>query len=152
MENTGIINFEFECVDLLAATAPNRAGLRLGIQDKQLVKQDVPGTARAARFAFPLTVTISPTVIVFSGSYAQGTRDNRFVYLSWGAWTADSSGGSGEWKITGRVKVLLNGISRELIENALQTHKPIRARIRLTNDKGQPITASLKPEYIDWSG
>ena len=146
MNDAHLVNFEFECVDLPDGTTPNRAGLRLGIQDKQQIKQDVSGTARSARFVFPLTVTINPDTIVFTGNFAHGTRDNRFVYLSWGQWASPS-----EWKINSRVKVLLNGISRALVQSALQTHKPIRACIKLTNNKGQPNVASLKSEYIEWS-
>ncbi len=148
METSGIINVEFECVDLPDPIASSCAGLRLGIQEKKQVKQDVAGTTQIAHFMFLLTVTVQPTAIIFGGGFVQGTRDNRFVYLSWGAWDADHPG---EWKINSRVKVLLNGISRELIQSALQTHKPIRARIRLTNSKNQPIAASLKREYITWS-
>lgn len=147
METSGILQFEFECVDFPAALSPHR-GLRLGIQNKQQVEQDVPGTVRSAHFTYALTVKLGPTDVVFTGGYAQGTRDNRFIYLSWGEWT---TGDAGEWKINSRIKILLNGIRRELIETALHNEKPIRARVRLTNDNGQPLAASLKPEYITWS-
>jgi hypothetical protein len=142
--NKQVINIEFECIELPAFICANYPQLRLGIQKKQEIKQDVPCTADSIHFHFPLEVTFEGDKVIFSGRYTQGPHDNRFVYLSWGEWKDEL------WTLHRRAKVMLNGIGRDRVEAAIQENKPIRARIKMTNAKGEPVAAALKSDSVEW--
>lgn len=137
------MTFEFECVDL-----PRRAAgaeqLRLGIQEGKVVRDDAPCTGEVIRFAFSLVVSFGQEKVVFSGTAAQGPSNDRFVYLCWGERV------DGLWKPHSRAKVKLNALSRAQVETALRQQRPLRARIKMTGRRGEPVAASLKPEHITW--
>lgn len=130
----------FECVDLPGA---EYAHWRLGLQEKKAVTQDVPATLAPIRFVFPVEVRLEGEVS-FKGGYVQGPKNDPFVYLCWGERV------NGVWQLHRRAKVPLKTLSREKIEQALTEKTPLHARIKLINTKGEPIAASLKPEYLEW--
>lgn len=140
------LEFEIECYDFPCATLSPYAHLRLGIQDRDEVKQDVPCSAGNARFCFNLeALQDSETgAVIFRGGYAQGSRDARFVYLCWGVWGEDG------WQHFRRAKIPLNGIDLAITRRAIQENRPLKARLRMTDAKGEPVAAMLKAEQLEW--
>ena len=113
------------------------------------MRQDVactPCPADGTRFRFSLEAVADPTTgaLSFRGGYAQGPRDARFIYLCWGAW------GEGGWQHYRRAKVPLSGLDPAAIERAISAGRPIRARIRMSDARGEPVAATLKPEQVQW--
>lgn len=145
MNEKQTVTFELECVDL-----PQRAAgvlqLRLGIQEGKVVRDDAPCTGEVIRFAFLLFVLFGQDAVAFSGATAQGSGNDRFVYLCWGERV------DGVWKPHSRAKVKLSALSRAQVEAALDDRRPLRARIKMTGVRGEPVAASLKPESITWFG
>jgi hypothetical protein len=141
-----VVTMEFECIDLPDSNSNKYTNLRLGIQKEKEVRQDVLCSVKQVRFHFPLEVTIDPAGdgLQFRGSYVQGSRSEPFVYLCWGERLGS------QWQEFRRAKVPLKTLPRQTVEQAFQTRQPIRAKIRMTTLKGDPVAASLKPDYIEW--
>ncbi len=120
------------------------AHLRLGLQRGREVAGDAPCTTGVLQFIVPLLVHLRPDEVSFSGDYAQGSGSNRFVYLCWGERQ------QGVWRLYGRAKLPLSGLSRAQVERALQAQSPVSARLHLRDAHGRPATATLKPTAITW--
>ena len=140
------VEFELECVDLPATVPPGYRQLRLGIQEKGDVKQDIACPAERACFRFSAYVVLSPDTdgATFRGSYVQGKRGAQFIYLSWGEW-ADKA-----WRMYRRAKVPLSDLDEACIRNCLREGRPLRARIRASDERGEPVSASLRSDRVEW--
>ena len=115
MSNGREVKFEIECYDFPCAALSPYAHLRLGIQERDEVRQDVactPCPADGTRFRFSLEAMADPVSggLTLRGGYAHGPRDARFIYLCWGAW------GEGGWQHYRRAKVPLSGLDPAAIE------------------------------------
>lgn len=98
------IAVEVRCTHLLA----NWEGhpVYLAVQKARAVEQCVPGSAGKATFHLSFRVTEADGTPNFLGPYAQGTRDERFFYLSWGI--SDSPASFGMFR---RLKVHLSHLT-----------------------------------------
>lgn len=79
------------------------------------------------------------------GPYIQGGPGRRFIYLSWSGRAADGSVG-----MFRRAKLWLDGADRATAEGAVASGRLI-ARLPLTDAKGQPVCATVRPPRITWS-
>jgi hypothetical protein len=140
------LDVELVCVELPAAVPDGLSALRLGVQAGQAVEQDAPCPAAEIVFRFLLQVAIDRQdgAPRFSGPYVHGPRGGKFLYLCWGDRAA------GEWQTYGRAKLSLGAVEPGLVETALRTHRPLRARVRLTDARGRPATGSLKSGVYEW--
>ncbi len=144
MTGKQFVSFDLECVDLPDYRVLEYNDLRLGIQEKKEVRQDVACSVRQARFMFTLEVEIEGDRARFRGPVVQGTPGDQFVYLVWGERDGEA------WTTSRRVKVPLSAIEVERITRAIETNQPLAMRIVMTNSKGEPIAASLKPDQFEW--
>jgi hypothetical protein len=78
------------------------------------------------------------------GPYIQGGPDGRFVYLSWGAVT------DGRFAMFRRAKLRLADLDPSILAEAERSGILV-ARLGLTDAKGQPICATVKPPLVRWS-
>ena len=69
----------------------------------------------------------------------------RFIYLNWG--TVDHSG---EFAMFRRAKLWLSAIPPELLSAAADLGVLV-GRVGLTDPKGNPVCASVRPPLIEWS-
>jgi hypothetical protein len=81
----------------------------------------------------------------FLGPFAHGPRSERFVYLVWAVVQ-----GKVPAKMVGRIKVHLNHIRWTSVEKAAAGKKPIRVTLVLTDAKGKPVMASVRPGAAKW--
>ena len=81
----------------------------------------------------------------FRGPAVQGSRGDRFVYLTWG-----TVGDSGSFEMFRRAKLMLNRIDQTIVRAALETDQ-LSARVDLTGDDGGPRCARVDPPAIEWS-
>jgi hypothetical protein len=83
----------------------------------------------------------------FLGQFAQGPKDDRFVYINSGA----SAGQAGCcWQR--RAKLKLSGIPRSFVEEAInRSDRAIQAVVVGTGPDGGPTCATVKPAFVTWS-
>lgn len=58
--------------------------------------------------------------------------------------------GAARAKRVGRIKLHLNHIKWSSVEKADGAGKPIRVTLALTNAKGKPVMASVRPDVAKW--
>ncbi|MGA3221034.1 MAG: DUF5990 family protein [Acidimicrobiales bacterium] len=80
-----------------------------------------------------------------SGRYIQGPPGGRFIYLSWV--TVDEAGSSTLFR---RAKLWLDAVPPAVIDMA-QRSGLIVGRLGLTDAKGNPRCASVRPPVVQWS-
>jgi hypothetical protein len=108
------------------------------VQLLQEVEVQVRGDAKSATWTFEVTTKVDADGNRdFGGPFVHGKRGERFVYVSWG----DGSGDS--FTMFRRAKLMLH--------EAPTTDGTAVATIHLTDGKGLPICARLKPPALEWS-
>ncbi|HVK04606.1 MAG TPA: DUF5990 family protein [Armatimonadaceae bacterium] len=151
MSDTGSaeIPLRIRCYNLPGSRFERWTGLRLGVQrGRSEVVQDVSADEAQATFDVTLKVSGEPSPDAgpdFTGPFAQGTRGDRFVYLTWGMRQADNG-----WDIVRRAKLRLGAIEWEWIAKARQTGEPLEVVIDATDAKGGPVCASLSADQVTW--
>jgi Family of unknown function (DUF5990) len=79
------------------------------------------------------------------GPFAQGPKAERFIYLNWA-----TANGKALTAMVGRIKLHLNHSKWAAVEKAAERNKPIRVELALTNAKGNPVMASVRPDVAKW--
>jgi Family of unknown function (DUF5990) len=105
----------------------------------------VPGDAAAASWALEATVTQSPSGTDVKGPYIQGPPGGRFIYLSWG-----TVAGDGVFTMFRRAKLRLDAVPADVLGRAVESGLLV-GRLGLTDQKGHPLCASVRPPLIQWS-
>ncbi|WP_101950044.1 DUF5990 family protein [Mycobacterium sp. 3519A] len=109
-------------------------GIQVGKQPSDLVRGDVG----SASWSLPIEVVTVDGGLDFRGAAVQGRRGDRFVYLTWG--TVDDGGSFAMFR---RAKLMLADLA-PLIGAATR----VIARVDLTDDRGGPRCARLKPPAL----
>ncbi|MEU0132447.1 DUF5990 family protein [Streptomyces sp. NPDC006296] len=104
-----------------------------------------PGDAADASWTLDCTAVSTPEGVEVSGPYVQNRFGGRFVYLSWG--TVDDSG---VFTMFRRAKLMMSDIDPEVLRAAVRTGH-LTARLRLTDGRGQPRCARVRPPDVTWS-
>jgi hypothetical protein len=105
----------------------------------------VPGDAPSADSTMDCTVTRTSDGIDVKGPYIQGPPGGRFIYLSWG--TVDDTAG---FTLFRRAKLWLDTVPPAVLDRALELGLLV-GRLGLTDRKGNPRCAAVRPPVIDWS-
>jgi Family of unknown function (DUF5990) len=137
------ITIEIVCTELPGAGNP---ALHLGIQRDQSIIETA--SANSKRIVFTPTLRARPNAdgsVNFLGPFAQGPKAERFIYLSWTTMNGNVVTG-----MVGRIKLHLNHIRWAAVQKAAGANKPIRVRLALTNAKGKPVMASVRPDVAKW--
>lgn len=112
--------------------------MHVGVQRKQDVIEQVRGDAKSATWTFEVTTKVDADGNRdFGGPFVHGKKGERFVYLSWGDVVGDS------FTMFRRAKLILN--------EAPASDGTVVARVKLTDGKGMPMCARLKPPALEWS-
>jgi hypothetical protein len=82
----------------------------------------------------------------FRGKFVHGKKGERFLYLNWG-----DVGDDGAFRLFRRAKIMLTDVDTKLVESAERDGKSLVARVALTDAKGFPTCARLRPPQIEWS-
>jgi hypothetical protein len=124
-------------------------GIHVGIQRRARPAEFLgvtPGDAPAATWTLDAVVTARPDGgIDLKGPHIQGPPGGRFIYLNWG--TVDQSG---EFAMFRRAKLWLEAVPPEVLGAAADLGVLV-GRVGLTDPKGNPICASVRPPLIEWS-
>ncbi|WP_123471479.1 DUF5990 family protein [Streptomyces sp. CEV 2-1] len=111
----------------------------------------LPGDAPSASWTLDCTATATASAsapadgVEISGPYVQDRLGGRFVYLSWG--TVDENG---RFSMFRRAKLMFADIGADTLEAAARSGH-LTARLPLSDAKGQPLCARVRPPVIEWS-
>ena len=79
------------------------------------------------------------------GPYISGPPRGRFVYLSWGV-----VDGAGSFDMFRRAKLMFDGIPDDVLVTARESGVLV-GRLGLTDTKGNPLCAAVRPPLIGWT-
>src|SRR5262249_26696638 len=105
----------------------------------------VAGNAPSATWTLDCTCTPSSSGMDFKGPHIQGPPGTRFIYLSWGTVALD-----GTFTMFRRAKLQLDAIPLDVVTEAMRRGVLV-GRLGLTDRKGNPLCAAVRPPVIEWS-
>jgi Family of unknown function (DUF5990)/Domain of unknown function (DUF5655) len=112
-----------------------------------LAVEPFPGDAEQARWEVTVTVRGSAEDgYDFTGPSVGGDRTDRNLGLVWG-----DVPGDGTLQMFRGAKLRLVDVPPGLITEAMRPGQRLVARVRLTDDKGNPACARLRPPHLTWS-
>lgn len=123
-----------------------RSGIHLGVQRGTDVVGLVDGDTGEAVFDIDLdVVTRDEGDLDFRGVYVHGRRGERFIYLTWGE--VDEAGTFAMFR---RLKLHLSPLIEQFPADNLATAKRIQAVLELSDTRGRPLAASVRPPWVTW--
>lgn len=105
----------------------------------------VPGDAASATWTLGCDAVQRPAGVDLQGPYIQGPAHRRFIYLSWGA--VDDAD---HFTMFRRAKLWLDAVAPAVLDCAV-SRGVLVGRLGLTDPKGNPLCASVRPPVIEWS-
>jgi Family of unknown function (DUF5990) len=149
------IQIRIEASDLpghACGPSPDRPGgyhnIHVGVQRRDRPGELLglhPGDAAAATWELPATAIPGPAGTDLRGPYIQGRPGGRFIYLSWG--TVDEAG---TFTLFRRAKLWLDAVDPATLDAARRSGQ-LTARLPLTDARGNPVCAAVRPPRITWS-
>jgi hypothetical protein len=152
--HTGHVLIRIEAHDLPGRScgpSPERPqghhGIEVGVQRKnkpgELMGQ-VSAEVESATWELEAT-PVSSKLADFRGPYISGPPGGRFIYLSWGVVEEP-----GSFEMFRRAKIMFDGIPVEVL-TAAQVSGLLLGRLGLTDPKGNPTCAAVRPPLIEWT-
>jgi hypothetical protein len=129
----------------ISGTSKDRPSLAVPGKPR-LAIEPVPGDADSARWEVPVTVRRGEDGFDFGGPFVGGDRTDRSLGLAWGEVPGD-----GTLRLFRGAKLRLVDVDPRLIEEALRPGSRLVARVRLTDARGNPVCARVRPPAITWS-
>lgn len=140
----GMLNVKIVGERLPGRTFESHANVHVGVQRGDEVVQLQPADAASVKFTFGIVLReLEDGTLDFRSPFVHGKPGERFFYLSWGDVTED-----GTFSRFRRAKLLLSAVPPGLISAKTGS---LEAYLSLTDDKGGPLCASVKPPAISWS-
>ena len=122
------------------------ANVHVALQERRDPLGLVPGDAPSARWALDVAVVGTAGDRDFRGPAVQGKRGERFVYLTWGDVASD-----GRFVMFRRAKLMLADVDASLLEAAQHDGRTLVATVDLSDERGGPRCARVRPPAIAWS-
>src|SRR5262249_22093574 len=142
----GLMDVRIIGTDLPGRTWSCYEDVHVGVQERQMAVDLVPGDASRAVWDFPVKVVAADGGIDFRGPHVDGKRGERFVYLSWGTVHAD-----GRFEMFRRAKLMLAAVGAATVDAANQPGRRLVGTMRLSAPDGSPRCAALRPPGITWA-
>ena len=111
-----------------------------------LAFEPVPGDAPSARWEVTVTVRRDQDGFDFTAPFVRGDRTDRHLGLAWG-----DVPGDGTLRVFRGAKFRLADVGPGLIEEAMRPGRRLLARVRLTDARGNPVCARVRPPAVTWS-
>ncbi len=115
--------------------------VQIGKEPVGLVRGDAP----SARWEIDEIRVIAGDPIDLRGPAIHGKKGDRFLYLTWGDVAAD-----GSFTMFRRAKLMVADIDPELLAAAAASESVLTASLALTDERGGPRCARVKPPLITW--
>ncbi len=117
-------------------------GVQVGRQPAGLVR----GDAKSARWEVDVVaVADDDGGLDLRGPAVQGKRGERFLYLTWGDVGAD-----GSFTMFRRAKLMVADVDPQLLAASAATDGTLVATLGLTDGRGGPLCARVRPPHISW--
>jgi hypothetical protein len=127
-------------------TWSGRSGIHVGVQKGSDVVCVARGDEGEATFEVEVELPDDAEGrLDFRGPFVHGRRGERFLYLSWGEVDAD-----GIFTMFRRLKLHLSPLVQQFTPEALRAARRIQAYLELTDPKGRPVSASVRPPWVLW--
>ncbi|MFF7457069.1 DUF5990 family protein [Kitasatospora sp. NPDC008115] len=148
------MQLRIEAVDLPGRSCPAAPGfpgyrnIHVAVQRRECPGELLdlqPGDAPSAAWTLECTASPAPGGIDVKGPYVQGRPGQRFVYLVWGA--VDDGGAFTMFR---RAKLMLDAVDARVAADAAAAGR-LTARLGLTDAKGQPLCAAVRPPWVVWT-
>jgi hypothetical protein len=130
------------------AGMPHYENIHVGVQRKGRPAELLDlhrGDASSATWTLDCSTAARDGGIDVTGRYVQGRPGDRFVYLSWGTVAEDHA-----FTMFRRAKLTLADVPPQVLAAAERTGT-LRARLGLTDAKGHPLCARVRPPAVTWS-
>jgi hypothetical protein len=106
----------------------------------------VRGDAASARWELGVRMVVGDDgAFDLRGPAVQGKKGDRFLYLTWG-----DVGSHGSFAMFRRAKLMIADIEPELLADAVRADGVLVASLPLTDERGCPRCARVKPPVISW--
>jgi Family of unknown function (DUF5990) len=139
------ITIQLQCSHFPGRIFDGYQNVHVAVQRGDETIWETPGDASSHTFDLPVQVGEnkdgSPN---FLGPFVHGPVGGRFLYLVW----FDKKGEART--MFRRAKINLQHLGWPEINAAIFAEKNIEAQVFLTDKKGDPACASLKPENVNW--
>jgi hypothetical protein len=123
-----------------------RHGIHIGVQRGPEVIGLVTGDAADAVFDIDVDIVAEADGEPdFRGPCVYGRRGERFVYLTWG-----EVGPDGRFTMFRRLKLHLTPLLEQESPDRVLAAKRIQAILELTDTRGRPLAASVRPPWVTW--
>jgi hypothetical protein len=110
------------------------------------VRDLVPGNAKSARWDFEIQLKEKDGALDFGGPLVRGNKGDRHIALFWGGLPS-----ADVFEMFRGAKLKLETIDPKLIRSAAKPGKCLKALVRLTDGKGNPVCATVKAPDLVWS-
>jgi hypothetical protein len=105
----------------------------------------VPADLPEASWELECSIASPPPDVDLKGAHIQGPVGKRFIYLSWGV-----VDGGGAFTMFRRAKLWLDAVPARVMALACDRGLLVGS-LGLTDDKGWPVCAAVRPPRIEWS-
>jgi hypothetical protein len=140
----GMLNVRIIGERLPGRSFAGHTNVHIGVQRGQEVVQAQPADATSVKFTFGIVLRETDDGgIDFRSPFVHGKPGDRFFYLVWGNVMDD-----GAFSRFGRVKLMLAAVPRGLVTAKTAS---LEAYLGLTDPKGGPVSAAVRPPAINWS-
>jgi hypothetical protein len=130
------VRFRITGTDLPGRRSGETENLHVGVQRGKEVLDLVPADADRAVFEFDVDVKAGR----LAGPFIHGKPGERFIYLAWGDVGAD-----GAFTMTRRAKLRVDALDPAALDGGT-----VEGRLSLTDARGGPVCATVRPPAIDW--
>jgi Family of unknown function (DUF5990) len=155
LAQTGPVEIRIEASDLPGRScgpSPDSPGgyhrIHVGIQRRGKL-DELLGLASAdlgsATWRLDCEAIRTPSGVDFKGRYVQGPPGGRFIYLTWV--TIDDAGALQMFR---RAKLMLEAVPPSVAAEAIDQGVLV-GRLGLTDPKGNPLCAGVRPPIIEWT-
>jgi hypothetical protein len=139
-----MLNIKIVGERLPGRTFEEHNNVHIGVQRGQEVVQLQPGDAPTVKFAFGIVLREQEDgTLDFRSPFVHGKPGDRFFYLSWGDVDDD-----GAFTMFRRLKLMLAALPQGLVTPKTGT---LEGYLTLTDAKGGPRCAAIRPPEINWS-
>lgn len=105
----------------------------------------VPADSKSATWVLEGDIVRPPPGWDVRGPQIQGSPGKRFIHLTWGVVDDDSN-----FTMFRRAKLWLDAIPLDVVREAC-TAGGLMGRLALSDDRGRPLCASVRPPRIAWT-
>ena len=139
-----MLNIKIVGERLPGRTFCDHGNVHIGVQRGDEVVQVQPADAPSVKFGFGIVLREQEDGSVdFRSPFVHGKPGDRFFYLSWGDVDRD-----GVFTMFRRAKLMLAAVPQGLVTPRTGT---LEGYLVLTDEKGGPICAAVRPPAINWS-